>query len=81
MQRMLPAVAEAPYGVCHGDETYLQFQPYYIDYVAEGLNKADSSVSRTLLELWKNFVKTGQASTDGIYLFVDKVGNDKTSNK
>ena len=81
MENILPSVSEAPYGVCHGDETFLQFQPYYIDYVAEGLNNADLSVSKTLLELWKNFVKTGKASTDGIEIFIDETENDKCSNK
>ena len=66
MKNILPIIAEAPYGVCHGDETFLQFEPYYIDYVADGLNAADLSVSKTLLQLWKNFVKTGEASTNGI---------------
>ena len=81
MESLLPVVSEAPYGVCHGDETFLQFHPYYIDYVADGLNEADLSVSKTLLELWKNFVKTGKASTDGIYIFIVESENDKNSKK
>ena len=55
----------APYGVCHFDETYLQFNPYHIDYVSNGLNDADYSVSKTILKLWKNFIKYGNASTEG----------------
>ena len=63
MNNMLPVQSSAPYGVCHGDETYLQFFPYIIDYLSDGLNDADLSVSDTLLELWKTFIKTGEAST------------------
>ena len=58
-----------PYGISHGDEMYLQFSPYFGDYVGNGLNKADSRVSKTLLELWKNFVKTGNPSTNGKLIF------------
>ena len=55
---------EGPYGVAHGDETFLQFQPYYKMNLQ--LNLADISVSNKLLELWKNFVKSGNASTSGV---------------
>ena len=54
-------VFKGPYGVAHGDETFLQFYPYY--RMKLPLNKADISVSNKLLELWKNFVKSGNAST------------------
>ena len=79
MENVLPEVSEAPYGVCHGDETFLQFQPYYIDYVADGLNEADLSVSRILLDLWKNFIKTGKTSTEGIQIFIIQIEHDKSS--
>merc|ERR1712150_109296 len=45
-----------------GDETYLQFHPFYIPN--DGLNSADRSVSQTLLTLWKNFIKFGRATSD-----------------
>ena len=57
-------VFEGPYGVAHGDETFLQFYPYY--KMKLPLNKADVSVSSKLLELWKNFVKSGNASTSDV---------------
>jgi len=50
------------YGVCHADETYLQFHPFYIPN--HGLNSADQSVSEIILTLWKNFIKFGTAGTD-----------------
>merc|ERR1719270_915276 len=52
------------YGVCHADETYLQFHPFYIPN--NGLNSADASVSDTILALWKSFIKFGKAHTDEI---------------
>ena len=64
---IVPVQSDAPYGVCHGDETYLQFFPYYMDYIPDdGLNAADLRVSNNFLELWKNFIKTGGSSTEGI---------------
>jgi hypothetical protein len=58
-----------PYGISHGDERYLQFNPYFGDYEGYGLNNADARVSKTTLELWKNFVKTGNPSTNGRIIF------------
>ena len=56
----------APYGICHADELYLLFYPFIVDYVpAKGLNQADTRVSNTILELWKNFIKHGNASSEG----------------
>ena len=60
-----------PYGVCHGDETYLQFSPYNYDFVAEGLNDADLKVSKTILDLWKNFIITGNPSTEGEFIYLN----------
>ena len=58
--------APAPYGVCHADELYMLFDPMFIDWIPEeGLNNADSAVSDFMIELWKNFIKTGNPSTEG----------------
>ena len=58
--------SDAPYGICHADELYLQFDPLQFDRVPErGLNAADTSASKTMLELWKNFIKSGNPSTEG----------------
>ena len=57
-------VFKGPYGVAHGDETFLQFYPYY--KMKLPLNVADISVSSKLLELWKNFIKSGNASTSDV---------------
>ena len=56
-----------PYGVCHGDEGYLQFSPLKMWYILGDteLNTADEEVANALLGLWKNFIKTGTASTKG----------------
>ena len=62
---------EGPYGVAHGDETFLQFQPYYKMNLK--LNQADISVSNKLIELWKNFVKSGNASTSGIFRTITSI--------
>ena len=64
-------VFEGPYGVAHGDETLLQFHPYY--KINLKLNQADRSVSSKLLELWKNFVKSGNASTSGFFRTINKI--------
>ena len=50
-----------PYGVCHCDETFLQFHPYMNK--SFDLNIMDSRQSKMLVSLWKNFVKTGNPST------------------
>ena len=58
--------APAPYGVYHANELYMLFDPLFIDWVPdEGLNDADSRVLNTMIELWKNFIKTGSPSTEG----------------
>ena len=63
-----------PYGVCHADEIFLQFYPMLgYDYVNSGINKPDTRVSSNLISLWKNFIKTGNPSTDGkrvIYMII-----------
>lgn len=56
-------VFEGPYGVAHGDETIHQFQPFF--HMSLQLNNADTLVSNNLLELWINFIKSGNASTSG----------------
>ena len=58
--------APAPFGVCHADDLYMLFDPLFVNWIPEeGLNGADSSVSDTMIELWKNFIKTGNPSTKG----------------
>ena len=58
--------APAPFGVCHADDLYMLFDPLFVNWIpGEGLNDADSSVSDTMIELWKNFIKTGNPSTKG----------------
>ena len=51
-----------PYGVGHCDETFLQFYPYMNQNIS--LNRTDSLQSAMLISLWKNFVMTGNPSTD-----------------
>ena len=51
-----------PYGVGHCDETFLQFHPYMHKRFL--LNKADLLQSIMIISSWKNFVKTGDPSTD-----------------
>ena len=51
-----------PYGVGHCDETFLQFHPYMNKRFL--LNKADLLQSIMIISSWKNFVKTGDPSTD-----------------
>ena len=47
--------APAPFGVCHADDLYMLFDPLFVNWIPEeGLNDADSSVSDTMIELWKN---------------------------
>ena len=53
-----------PYGVCHCDETFLQFYPYMNKSIS--LNFMDYRQSKVLVALWKNFVKTGNPSTKDI---------------
>merc|ERR1712038_1667627 len=56
--------APDPFGVCHADDLYMLFDPLFVNWIPdEGLNNADSSVSDTMIELWKNFIKTGNPST------------------
>ena len=56
------------YGVNHGDETYLQFHPYGSNmWPKEKFTNADQAVSDTVVELWKNFAKTGNPSTEGTF--------------
>ena len=55
-----------PYGVCHADENYMLFDPYIVDWIPEeGLDAADTKVSNTIVNLWKNFIKTGNPTTTG----------------
>merc|ERR1712018_611804 len=57
----------APYGVCHADELYMLFDPLFVDWIPEeGLNDGDSRVANTMVELWKNFIKTGNAASEDI---------------
>jgi len=57
----------SPYGVCHADELYMLFDPLFVDWIPEeGLNDADARVSDTMVELWKQFIKTGNPSTEDI---------------
>ena len=53
-----------PYGVCHCDETFLQFHPYMNK--SFDLNFMDNRQSKLLISLWKNFVKTGNPSTEDV---------------
>ena len=57
-----------PYGVAHGDETYLQFHPYGSNlWPNETLfTSADKAVSDTVVQLWKNFIKTSDPTSKGI---------------
>ena len=56
------------YGVNHGDETYLQFHPYGSNmWPKEKFTNADQAVSDTVVELWKNFAKTGNPSSEGTF--------------
>ena len=59
-----------PYGVAHGDETFLQFYPYGSNiWPNEDLfNKADQAVSDTVVSLWKSFIIQGNPSTKGVTL-------------
>ena len=56
-----------PYGVAHGDETYLQFHPYGSNIWPNQtlFTNADQAVSNTLVGLWKNFIKTSNPSSKG----------------
>ena len=52
----------------HGDETYLQFHPYGSNmWPNEKFTNADQAVSDTVVELWKNFAKTGNPSSEGTF--------------
>lgn len=53
-----------PFGVSHCDETFLQFHPYMNKSFS--LSKMDNLQSKLLIKLWKNFVKTGNPSTENI---------------
>ena len=55
----------------HGDETYLQFHPYGSNmWPNEKFTNADQAVSDTVVELWKNFAKTGNPSSEGTFYYV-----------
>ena len=72
-----------PYGVAHGDETYLQFHPYGSNLWPDEklFTNADQAVSDTLVGLWKNFVKTSNPSSKGMFkwiiIFIDLVIKSK----
>ena len=53
-----------PYGVGHCDETFLQFYPYMNKNFT--LSRTDNLQSTMLVTSWKNFVKTGDPSTNTV---------------
>ena len=53
-----------PYGVGHCDETFLQFHPYMNKLSTRQLSNADKVQSSMLVKSWKNFIKTGNPSTE-----------------
>jgi len=55
------------YGVCHSDELYYFWRPYWYKAVLDdvGFTPAEAEVSSNLLEMWSNFAKTGHPTPSG----------------
>ena len=68
-----------PYGVAHGDETYLQFHPYGSNIWPNQtlFTNADQAVSNTLVGLWKNFIKTSNPSSQGLDILRSTIFQNK----
>jgi len=61
------------YGVNHGDELYLQWDPVF--GLHHELNEDDIAMSETILSIWSSFIKTGVPQTDD--LVWDTVSSEK----
>jgi carboxylesterase type B len=55
------------WGVCHSDELYYFWRPYWYKAVLDnvGFTAAEAEVSSNVLEMWSNFAKTGHPTPSG----------------